>query len=492
MTTPPAGDAEPISRPRLFAIMAVLLLVEVLSSLEQTMVMTALPTVVREFGSITSAGWLVTAFLLAQAATAAVGGRLGDIFGRRLLLFIIIGLCAVGSLVSALGDNVGTIIFGRVIQGASGAILPLCYGITRQVVPAGKAPFWIGVLTGGYSFAAAIGYILGGYLADIGSWRSIFYMTTLYSVALLPLLALVVPALRGARTSGRFDFLGAVLFAPAVAAILYGITSASKSGWMSLQAGGFAAGGLVVAGLWFWHEWRRKDPLIDVRLLRRREIWLGNLCGALASLGMMQLPVVTLMLMQQPVMAGIGLGVTGAMAGLLKLPSNVSSLAASPLSGWLAGRNGARLAMLVGATVAVLAWTYLFFFHATLPQVVGGTIACAFGSSMLLASIPNMVLEGAPLERSSEVTGLTSVIRAMFAAIGAQTIAILLATSHIIEPATGARFPSEAAYQLVFGWVAVLSGLIVALCLAVRIGPVASARRDRPADGVAGYQTSGR
>lgn len=469
MTHQDSAGGPLISKGRFYGIMAVLMLVEVLSSLESSMVVTALPTVLKEFKNITSAGWLVSCFLLASAASAAVGGRLGDLFGRRRLLLILVGLCAIGSLISVVATKLEWIILGRTIQGASGAILPLCYGMTRELAAPGKAPLWIGLLTGGYSFAAAIGYILGGYLADSGSWRSVFLVTAVYAVLLLPLMLWVIPATRGVKGEGKFDLLGAVLFAPAVAAVLYGITAASKQGWDAPGALGPFVIGIIVIIIWARHELRLADPLINLRLLKRREIMLGNGCAALASLGVMQLPLITLLLFQQPRLAGVGLAVSATVAGFLKLPSNVGSLVAAPLGGYVSGKYGARWAMLQGAIVGAAGWVSLYFLHDTILQVVVGTMICAFGSSILLSAIPNLVLEGAPMERSSEVTGLTSVIRSMFAGIGAQVITILLATSQVADPKSGADYPAQSAYQLTFLCIAATAVAIAALCMAVPI-----------------------
>ncbi len=469
MTHQDSAGGPLISKGRFYGIMAVLMLVEVLSSLESSMVVTALPTVLKEFKNITSAGWLVSCFLLASAASAAVGGRLGDLFGRRRLLLILVGLCAIGSLISVVATKLEWIILGRTIQGASGAILPLCYGMTRELAAPGKAPLWIGLLTGGYSFAAAIGYILGGYLADSGSWRSVFLVTAVYAVLLLPLMLWVIPATRGVKGEGKFDLLGAVLFAPAVAAVLYGITAASKQGWDAPGALGPFVIGIIVIIIWARHELRLADPLINLRLLKRREIMLGNGCAALASLGVMQLPLITLLLFQQPRLAGVGLAVSATVAGFLKLPSNVGSLVAAPLGGYVSGKYGARWAMLQGAIVGAAGWVSLYFLHDTILQVVIGTMICAFGSSILLSAIPNLVLEGAPMERSSEVTGLTSVIRSMFAGIGAQVITILLATSQVADPKSGADYPAQSAYQLTFLCIAATAVAIAALCMAVPI-----------------------
>lgn len=460
------SEAAP-SRKNFLIIMSVLLMVEILSSLESSMIVTALPTILKEFKDITSAGWLVSSFLLASAATAAVGGRLGDMFGRRRLLLILIALCAIGSIISALSTNLLLVIFGRTIQGASGAILPLCYGLTRELAPPGKAPLWIGLLTGGYSFAAAIGYILGGYLADTSSWRSVFYLTSVYALLLLPLVWFLIPVTRGAKLSGKFDLLGALLFAPAVAAVLYGITASRSIGWLDAGAWMPFVIGFVVIGIWAWHELRVDNPLMNLRLLKRRPIVVGNACAAVASMSVMQLPFVTLLLLQQPRMAGIGLAVSATMAGFLKLPSNIGSLIAAPLGGWVAGQHGARWSMILGGFIACGGWLGILLFHDSVIQVVGWTVICAFGATVLLSAIPILVLEGTPMENSSEITGLTQVIRSMFAGIGAQIVAVLLATSHIEDPKTNAFYPTETAYQITMLFIAISAAFVAFIAFGV-------------------------
>lgn len=467
--------APELSKSRFYAVMGVLMLVEVLSSLEHSMVITALPTVTREFKSVAAAGWLVTIFLLAQAATAAIGGRLGDIFGRRRVLFIVVALCGIGSLISALGGSLEAILIGRAIQGASGAILPLCYGMTRELTKTSTA-IWIGLLTGAYSFSAAIGYILGGYLADMGNWRYVFYTTTIYAAALLPLILLIVPRTFATTGSRKVDLVGAVVFAPAIAAVLFGISQGAAIGWAAVGSWGFIATGGAALAFWAWYEARHENPLINVRLLKQRPIALGNTCGVLASLGMMQLPLVTMLLLQQPRLAGVGLAVSATVAGFLKLPSNVAALAAAPISGWIADKRSSRAALFAGAVLGALAWTSLYLFHDTVLQVVAGSVLCGFASTMLLAAIPNMVLEGAPLDRSSEVTGMSAVIRAVAAGIGAQVITMLLASSRVQEPGTGAFFPTEDAYKLTFAFVAATAAMIAVLCVLVRSSSRVAAR----------------
>src|SRR5690606_23751207 len=118
------------------AIITILVLVEIISAFETSMVFAAIPTIIRDFNSDAgTVGWAVTAFLLVAAAAAAVCGRIGDMYGRERVLIVLLAAATVGSLVSALGDSIGAIIVGRAIQGVAGAILPLCIGLAREHLP---------------------------------------------------------------------------------------------------------------------------------------------------------------------------------------------------------------------------------------------------------------------------------------------------------------------------------------------------------------------
>jgi len=460
MTAPAAPAAKPptaLSAPAFYGVMAVLLLTEILGAFENNLILSAMPTLVRRFKDVTSVGWLVTIYSLGAAATAAIGGRLGDMFGRRRMLIVVVGICGLGSLVSALSSGLGGIIVGRALQGASGAILPLCYGITRQLAPPGRTPIWIGLLTGGYTFSAAAAYIIGGMLSDSGDWQIIFYLTGATAFVSIPLLLFCVPALPGQGASGRIDVLGAVLFAPAVALMLYALTQASKVGWAHGDILGVFGAGAALLAFWAWYELRVAEPLFDLRLLKRPKIALGNICGCLASFGVMQLPLVVLMFMQQPKMEGAGLGVSATLAGFLKLPSNIAAPVAAVIGGWICARYSSRWSVLVGGLVGALGWGLLIPLHDTIPQVVVVSMVCAFGSSVLLSALPNTVLEDAPMDRSSEATGMLAVTRGMATAVGVQVITILLAGSHIVDPKTGGKMPSEGAYNLTFAVIAATS-----------------------------------
>jgi len=456
--------------------MTVLVLVEVLSSLESTMIYAALPTIMRQYGNSALAGWLISGFVLIQASSSVIASKLGDLYGRRRLLVIVIAICTVGSLVSALATSLPGVIAGRALQGMSGALLPLSCGIIREVAPARRVPFLVGVVTAALSLAGGVGYILGGYLADTGVWQQIFWFTALYGLILLPLLALLPVGQRTAPTA-RIDIVGGTLFVPGVALILW-VTTSGPAVMTSLGLGLIGAGVALLAAWLVW-ELRHPHPLVDVRLLRQRNVALGMIGSAFAGVSLMNISLVMMLILQQPAATGIGLGLTAVLAGVLKLPTNVTAFLGSTLSGWLGGRYTTRLPIILGGLVAGIAWAWLWLFNDTIWQVLIGGLLATLASGAMLAGLPNQVLQEVPVERSSEATGLSLLMRSVFSAVGAQVITAILAAHRVQTPGLATAYPSAEGYRMCFAVLCATGLALVATGLATTPRRVTPAR---PAD----------
>ena len=457
-------------------IMIVLVAVEILSNFESSMIYSAIPAIAKDVGGVANASWAITVYLIVQAGTAAVGGRLGDIFGRRRALCCIIVICMIGSLISAFTTIPGVIVLGRAVQGLSGAILPLCYGIAYNTVPRDKAAFWIGIITGGYAIATGVGLVLGGALTDIGSWHAIFYCNAFYALAILVPVLLVLPRDRPpAQLLKTEGMASGLLFAPSVAAILFGLAMVKTWGW-SPSTIGMIAGGLACLTYWARREYMKPVPLIDVKLLMRREILLANLCFALWAISAAQSPMVFTLLLQQPVSTGVGLGLSATLAAAVLAQGNFVGGPASPVSGLIAGRFGHRAALLTGGAIGGAAWIFLTFSHRTVWEVAGGLLVASAGGSIISTAVANLVLRVAPNNRSSEATGLSMVIKWISMSVGALGIGTLLDRGRVIDTATGHSYPTGSGYFLVMG---LMTASMIAISLVALALP---GRRAVPAD----------
>ena len=164
-------------RSRWLAILVVLVIAEITSAFEVGMMYGALATLMREFRDPVGTGWLITAFLLVGAVSAALCSRLGDLYGRKRLVLLMLACAATGSLIAAFATTLPWLIAGRAVQGFSAALLPLCIGLVREHLPAARVPVSIGWLAAMASFSAGFGILLGGWVVDHIGWRWIFWFS---------------------------------------------------------------------------------------------------------------------------------------------------------------------------------------------------------------------------------------------------------------------------------------------------------------------------
>ena len=218
------------ARASLWAVVGALWMAEITGSFETAMILAASRSLLADFGDPVLIGWLISGYLLIGAAVAAVAGRLGDILGRRQVLLILLAVGAAGSLISAVAPNYEVLLAGRLIQGLTGAILPLCIGLVRENLPPEKVSMGIGLMISGASAGTALGLVLGGWIVDNSSWHGVFFASALFCTTSFVLIYALLP--RSPRLPvGKIDWLSGVLFAPGILALLFYISNGPKTGW---------------------------------------------------------------------------------------------------------------------------------------------------------------------------------------------------------------------------------------------------------------------
>lgn len=449
--------------------MFVLITAEFACSLEMNMIWAALSPLYSQYGDPVKVGWLVTGFTLVSAGSAAICGRLGDLFGRRRVMLATLAVATCGSIISASSADLNVIVAGRALQGCSMAILPLCFGLLREHAAPRHIPFGVGVLGGVYAAGSTLSGLMGGIIVDTGHWQNIFVVSACATVvAAVVIMAMLPRSIRSA--SGRCtDALGGLLFVPSIASLLLSFTLARDAGWTSPIPIGLLTGGVAGLVIWAWHEARQADPLIDVRLLRNRQVALANLCIFLTGLGPMTQALVTIPLLQQPIWTGVGFGVAATMAALFKFPGGLTAAAASIGAGKLAQRIGMRNVVIGVCVMNVVAWAILAVNHDSLILVVTvSIIMLAPGAALIAGCTPALVMDVVPHDRTSEATGLCQVVRSLGLTIGSQIVAAALA-SDVIAAASGGRgvFPTTTAYSLACGLIAGFAGLALLAAIAL-------------------------
>ena len=455
-----AGPA-PSTLPRgLWPFIIALWIAEITGSFESAMIIAAMKHLIADFRDPALVGWLVTAYLIIGAAVAAIVGRMGDIFGRRRLMIIVLAATGVGSLISAFSTDFTWLLIGRIIQGLSGAILPLCVGLTREHVAPAKVPMVIGLMISGASVGTAFGLVIGGLIVDHYSWHGVFIASAIFCAITIAACLAFVPRSTPLPDSRRIDWISGIAFAPGIMALLYYVSTAPKTGWLTTHNLAAAGAGLAFLGWWLFRSLRSTNPLLDVRLLARREVAVTNLASAIIAMSALQLVLLFSIMLQAPTWTLVGLGATATVAGLAKIPSNILATAAGPFSGWLMTRYGGRTSMIAGGIICTIGWIMAWFDHGSISAIVIALCVIAFGATILFAVAPTIVTAAAPVERSSEVSGMLGVVRGLSLGIGAQFVTTLLATDQVTRGSE--TYPSPAAFQLAIG-------AIIACCILATI-----------------------
>src|SRR4051794_309809 len=244
-------------------------------ALSQTLILPAMPALVRSLDADPLAvSWLLTAFLVAASVATPLIGRMGDLFGRGRVLSATMAVFLLGSALCALADSLGPLIAGRVLQGAAGGVFPLAYGIIRDTFPEATRMRSIGILSVSLGVGAAFGPVVAGAIVDHASPSAIFWVPM---AGALPALgaAWLIPDVPS-RPRAAIDWRGGVLLAGWLSSLLVLMTQGGRVGWTSAPALALAAV-TVASGAWWLHtERRRAAPLVDLGVMRQRTVALTN------------------------------------------------------------------------------------------------------------------------------------------------------------------------------------------------------------------------
>ena len=445
-----------------------LLLAGMAFALSQTVVSPALPALQREFGAdASSAAWILTGYLLAAAVATPIVGKLGDLYGRaQVLTLVLIGFAA-GSVVCALAGSLTMLVVGRVIQGVGGGIFPLAFGIIRETFPRERIPTAIGGMSTTFGIGGGVGLVLAGLIVQsLGpSWLFWFGL-----VALPAAFAIwhYVPR-EATRADARVDWLGAVLLSIALASLLYGLSKATAWGWGSPPVLALILGGLSVGAFWVWVETRVAQPLVDMRVLRRRPVLMTNVTAVLVGFSMFASFLLIPQLALAPESTGYGFGLTVTGAGLLMLPSTLVMLVAGPWAGRIAIRSNSRLPLVIGTGVGALAFIVFAGAHATMWEICIGGALLGIGIGFSFSAMTNLVVGAVPRDEVGVATAINTIMRSLGGALGAQLVATLLTAKTL----PGSPIPAEAAYTDAFIVAAIAAGLamLAALAIPARPGP---------------------
>lgn len=425
----PATVAGPLllTKRRIWIIFSALITGMLLSSLDQTIVSTAMPTIVGQLGGVDHQVWITTAYLLATTIVMPVYGKLGDVFGRRQLFLIAIAVFTVASVGCAFAGDFWMFVTFRAMQGlGAGGLMILSQAIIADIVPASERGKYLGPLGAVFGLSAVAGPLLGGFFVDHLTWQWAFYINIPLGIAafIIALFALTLPSKKATQP---IDIFGVVFLSVATTCLIFFTDFGGDKdfGWGHPGTWSWGIGLLAAVAAFIVTEARAKDPIIPLSLFRNPVFVNATAIGLTLGIGMFAAIGFV------PTFLQMSSGTSAAASGLLMIPMMVGLIGTSIASGLLITRTGRyKIYPIVGTLVTGLAMIAM----TTLTAVTPVWLICVFlfffgaGLGLIMQVVVLVVQNAVPASEVGTATSTNNYFREVGAALGTAVFGTIFTT----------------------------------------------------------------
>ena len=439
MHAPPLDLAAPpivLTRRRVNLIFSALLAGMLMAALDQTIVSTAMPTIVGDLGGVSHMAWMTTAYLLATTLVMPIYGKFGDLWGRRNLFLIAIGLFTAASIGAALAPDFGWLVVWRGVQGlGGGGLMILSQAIIADIVPARERAKYMGPIGALFGLSAIVGPLVGGFFTDHPSlgWEWAFWINVPVGVAVLAIgwFALSLPR---KRNSQPLDFAGILALSATTTSLVLFTDFGGQEGWGSWQALALLAALVVSAAAFVAVELRATEPIIPLSLFRNRTFVVATALGMAVALGMFS--AIAFM----PTFLQMSSGLSAANSGLLMLPMTAGIILTIQSSATFIARTGRyKIFTVIGVAVIMTAMIWMTTLSgATSLWTIGGMFfLLGAGLGLIMQNVVLAAQNAVPATQIGTATSTNNYFREVGATLGVAVFGTLF-TSRLADNLTGA------------------------------------------------------
>jgi len=395
-----------------------------MSSLEATVVSTAMPTIVSELGDLSSYSWVFSAFMLASTTSVPLYGKLADLYGRRMLYIVAMTLFLVGSLLCGLASSMGQLVVFRAIQGlGAGGLLPLAFIIIGDIYTLEQRARIQGLFSGVWGLSSVLGPLVGGILVDRVGWQWIFLMNIGPGLLALAVVASVMPDRARDPNAPRVpvDFAGAATLTSGLVLLLLGLFELGDRGFTS-QVGLLLGGALALLALLLWIERRAREPIVPLGLFRDRLFAIACVHGLMSGWAVFGTASYV------PLYASALLGASATEAGTTLTPQLLAWVGASIIGSRILLRVGFRSMVITGMLLLVVGSVQLAMLNADSSRI-SAMVALAFTGVGMGLSIPAFLIavqNGVPREQLGTATATVQFSRSIGGMLGVSVMGAIM------------------------------------------------------------------
>ncbi|HVV39257.1 MAG TPA: MDR family MFS transporter [Candidatus Paceibacterota bacterium] len=409
-------------------VMAGVMVAMLLAALDQTIVSTAMPTIVKELNGLAELSWVFTAYMLTSTITVPIIGKLSDIYGRKLLYVISIVIFLLGSILSGFASSMFMLIVFRALQGiGGGALMSSAFTVIGDMFPPAERGKWQGLFGSVFGVASVIGPGLGGWITEAFSWRWAFFINIPVGIIALAIIYFLMPNFKSSIARRAIDYVGAFALAVGLTSLLLALVwGGSSYAWGSVQISGLLALAITALVAFGYTEYHAEDPILPLSLFKNSIFTLSNTIVFFIGMGMFGA------LTYIPLFAQNVLHIGAANSGVILMPLTFALIGASIFSGQVMSRTGKyKWLAFGGIAVTCIGIGSMFFMDPTTSQgsLIVRMIITGLGLGISMPIFTNIVQNAFDHSKLGVVTASTQLFRSLGATVGVAILGSILNNS---------------------------------------------------------------
>jgi MFS family permease len=489
--------------------LAILSSIATLVMYTETMLVPSLPNIITEFNlSYSISPWILTTYLIVGAVMTPVTSSLAEIYGKRKILLVVMGIYALGVTVGGLTTDLYSFIIARGMQGVGLSMFPIAFSVIREQFPKSRLAIGQGVITSMFASGSILGLLIGATIAEYSGWRTTF-LSILPVAILLPIVVWKfarigevhsdwmttttttttspppLPQQQHTRSTDKkksLDILGAATLAATITLFLLSLTfietrTTGSNSTQSISQLAILSTGCIAAFVAFLIAERRAiHPLIDLKLLQNKILLFTNIMMIILGFSMFMVFQTIPILAESPPPAGFGDSITGAAA--IQLPFSIILLIFGPTSGYIVSKLGSIRPAIMGYAINAFGFFMLATFHSQPWMVSVGLAIISTGLSLGSVGLMNIVLLATPYKNMITSIGMTSLLRIIGSSVGPAVAGVVMQGWQINIEGHAGSFPAPESYTLIFLMAAIMSIISVIMALKIRQSLLVNQRKD--------------